>query len=371
MGRKWRPIRSADIGPLQDAFLVSAVTMIIVIRFQLWVTNYPQLGSGKLHIAHLLWGGLFMLIALLMLVSFVGHRLRLPAAIVGGIGFGFFIDELGKFITSDNDYFYEPAAAIIYLFFVVLYLVTRWMQRNREMGEREALVNAADMISDAAERGFDARQKRRVLELLTRADPDDPLTGRLTGLVRELPTVPAHEQGWVARLAAGIRERYARLVETPLFNLVVTAFFVAWAFVVFVAIVGLALAEALSLAGVSGIEIAGPGGDDDLSLFDLAAVASAMVSGVLVISGVLRMRRGDRLAAYVQFDRALMVEILIGGFFSFAEIEFSAITGLLVNLLLLVTIRMMIDGEEELQRSDSTPEAIADRPAVAPPPTPA
>ncbi|MGH2957070.1 MAG: hypothetical protein ACRDL6_08765 [Solirubrobacterales bacterium] len=371
-GRRWWLIRSADIGYLQDAFLVSAVTMIIVIRFQLWATNYPQLGSGKLHVAHLLWGGLFMMIALLMLVSFVGHRLRLPAAIVGGIGFGFFIDELGKFITEDNDYFYEPAAGIIYLIFVVLYLVTRWMQRNRELGGREALVNAADMISGAAERGFDTRQKRRVLELLSRAPPDDPLTGRLTGLVRELPTVAPREVGALERLAAGIHERYARLVETRSFNLVLTAIFGWWAFVAFVAIVMLGLAEALSLAGVSGIEITGPGGDEDLSFIDLAAMASAMVSGVLVISGVLRLRSGDRLAAYIQFDRALMVAILIGGFFSFVEIQFSAVTGLLFNLLLLITIRIMISGEEELRRSGSAPsEPVADPPAVAPPPTPA
>ncbi len=39
----------------------------------------PELGGHGLHIAHLLWGG-------------------------------FFIDELGKFITQDNDYFFKPAA---------------------------------------------------------------------------------------------------------------------------------------------------------------------------------------------------------------------------------------------------------------------
>src|SRR3954454_10103903 len=120
----FRPVRSADIGRLQDTFLISAVTMIIVIRLQLWATNYPQLGGGRLHIAHLLWGGVFMLIAIGLLLSLVGRQWRRPAAVVGGVGFGFFIDELGKFVTSDNDYFFKPTAAMVYIVFIVLYFAT-------------------------------------------------------------------------------------------------------------------------------------------------------------------------------------------------------------------------------------------------------
>ena len=107
-GRIGAPTRNVNIGALQDTFLISAVAMILIIRLQLFLTHYPQLGDGRLHIAHLLWGGLFMLIAIGILISFVGPGLRLPAAIVAGVGFGFFIDELGKFITDDNDYFFEP-----------------------------------------------------------------------------------------------------------------------------------------------------------------------------------------------------------------------------------------------------------------------
>jgi hypothetical protein len=86
-----RAPRNADFGELQETFLVAAVATILVIRTQLWLTNYPQLGGHGLHIAHLLYGGMFMVIAIGILLTFVGRSPRRPAAMIGGVGFGFFI----------------------------------------------------------------------------------------------------------------------------------------------------------------------------------------------------------------------------------------------------------------------------------------
>ena len=128
-----QPPRRLDLSSQQDTVLVCSVATILVIRLQLWITNYPQLGGGKLHIAHLLWGGLLMLIAVGLLLSYHGPKVRRAGAILGGIGFGFFVDELGKFITSDNDYFFKPAAGVIYVVFVALFFVTRWLRRRGEL----------------------------------------------------------------------------------------------------------------------------------------------------------------------------------------------------------------------------------------------
>ena len=189
-----RAVRSVDIGPLQDTFLIAAVTMIIVIRLQLWLTNYPQLGGGRLHIAHLLWGGLFMLLAILLLLSVLGRRWRRRAAILGGIGFGFFIDELGKFITEDNDYFFQPTAALIYIIFIALYLATRAMQSRRGLSEREYLANAIDLFAEAATRDLDARDKARALELLDKAG-DGPLVQPLRELISDTAAIPVASPG--------------------------------------------------------------------------------------------------------------------------------------------------------------------------------
>jgi hypothetical protein len=353
-----RPARSADMGPLQDAFLVSAVVMILLIRLQLWATNYPQLGGGKLHIAHLLWGGLLMLIAIGALVSLVGRGYRLPAAIIGGLGFGFFIDELGKFITSDNDYFFRPAAAIIYLIFIVLYLVTRWMQRHRGLSQRECLVNAVDSITEAARGDLNERDKHRIIDLLSRADPSEPLTRPLRDLVAGLDAVPAPRANPAARLALAIRDRYERLVEHPRFVSVVSVIFGVWAFVIGLVVVVLIVAAGLKLGGAKNVNVA-IGEDRNITFTDWASLGASLAAGVFVIWGVVRLRAHRRLEAYYMFERALLVQILIGYFFQFLRIQFSAVFGLAVSLLLLITVRYMIRTEQHLREVRALEEAEA------------
>ena len=64
------------------------------------------------------------LLAIGLVLSYIGPKVRRTAAVLGGVGFGFFVDELGKFITSDNDYFFKPAAGVIYMVFVLLFFLT-------------------------------------------------------------------------------------------------------------------------------------------------------------------------------------------------------------------------------------------------------
>lgn len=108
--------------------LISFAASVIMTRTFLALTGYPQLGNGTLHIAHVLWGGLLLFIAALLPLIFANRWVLNLSAILSGVGVGLFIDEVGKFITQTNDYFYPPAAPIIYAFFlltVLLYLSVR------------------------------------------------------------------------------------------------------------------------------------------------------------------------------------------------------------------------------------------------------
>lgn len=115
-----------DARNLLDVYLASALIAVVATRLFLSLTNYPQLGGEGFHIAHVLWGGLLMAVGTLMLLLARKPNRRL-AAIVSGAGFGLFIDEVGKFVTSDVDYFYKPAALIIYVTFLVMWVVARWI----------------------------------------------------------------------------------------------------------------------------------------------------------------------------------------------------------------------------------------------------
>ena len=93
---------------LLESFLVAAVISVLVIRWFLTLADFPRLGSGGLHIAHMLWGGALMLVAILLLLAYLDRPVQHAAAFIAGLGFGTFIDEIGKFVTTDNDYFFRP-----------------------------------------------------------------------------------------------------------------------------------------------------------------------------------------------------------------------------------------------------------------------
>src|SRR3989454_10113113 len=114
----------------------------------------------------MLWGGGLMVAPLLVLLGCLGQRVRRTAAVVAGIGFGLFIDELGKFITSDNNYFFRPAIALIYVIFVLLFLWWCSLERHRTWSEETYLANALMLLQDTALHDLDPSEKYRLLQWL-------------------------------------------------------------------------------------------------------------------------------------------------------------------------------------------------------------
>jgi hypothetical protein len=332
-----------------------------VIRTQLWLTNYPQLGGRGLHIAHLLWGGLFMLVAIGLLLTFLGRPVRRAAAIVGGVGFGFFIDELGKFITEDNNYFYRPAAALIYLIFIGLFMLTRAMQRRERLDQRERLANAVDLLGDAARRDLDDAGRREALALLERADPADSLVAPLRSLFEGLPARPVAQPGVAARALAAVRGLGSRFAAWPGFATCVSWLFGIWASLSILAVIELVLPVGVQLGG------AHPGYASDrigdLAFVNIASLTSSLVSALLVVGGVLALRRGHRERAYRSFERALLVGIFVTQVFSFVESQFGAVFGLAIDLLLLVALRSLRTGERRTGGLDVPVSGLSQSPA--------
>jgi hypothetical protein len=127
-GRVRKPVRRSRAQRYLLITLLSFAVSVAGTRLFLELTGYPQLGGGELHVAHVLWGGLLLFAASLLMMILANRWVYLLGAVLAGLGVGLFIDEVGKFITQTNDYFYPAAAPIVYALFlltVVIYLQIR------------------------------------------------------------------------------------------------------------------------------------------------------------------------------------------------------------------------------------------------------
>ena len=335
-------IRDIDFGDLLERLFISAVLAILGIRLFLYLTGYPQLGGHGLHIAHMLWGGLLMLVAIVLLLISLNRSLKWFSAAIAGFGFGAFIDELGKFITSDNNYFYKPTVAMIYIIFILLFLTLRAMKKYGSFSRTEYLVNSIELLKEVAMGRLNIEDKKRLVRYLSHADKENNITKTVAGLCGRLDEVSVGAPGVVMRMSVYLKKWYVRLVRRRWFARAVTAFFVLQAvasFFILAALIVLIRTEYLSHIVLSKL--------GDLNLCEVVSLLSSAASGILVVLGVLRMRR-SRLAAYALFRRAMLVSIFLVQVFAFYEHQMSAFFGLLWNITILAALNYMIEEEKAL-----------------------
>ncbi|MEZ4707577.1 MAG: hypothetical protein R3A44_10240 [Caldilineaceae bacterium] len=167
---KTRVVRRSEAERYVLYTLVALAGSVIVTRVYLEWTGYPQIGGGNLHIAHVLWGGLLLYIAALLPLMFVGGRVLTWSAFLNGVGAGLFIDEVGKFITANNDYFYPPAAPLIYAFFLLSVLVYLNLRRDKAATPQADLVRALAEFPELVQARLTAAQRAEILRNLQRAE---------------------------------------------------------------------------------------------------------------------------------------------------------------------------------------------------------
>jgi len=219
-------IRNVRAREQLDLFVVSAISSLLLLRYYLHLAGYPEVGGGDLHISHMLWGGLLMLVALVLALSFLGRRVARLSALVGGVGFGIFIDEIGKFITRDNNYFFRPSIGIIYAIFVLLYLGVGVLTRRQRLTATEYQLNALSQLEEAVLRQMDEREQSAVRQLLQRAGPDSPVTRQLTAFLDSVQAIPVGAPGLPRRLGDWLSAQYERAWRARSSNTLVRVFFV-------------------------------------------------------------------------------------------------------------------------------------------------
>ena len=166
MNNEKKSIRSAVRRDRAEEYLLMSLiafgVTVIFTRAFLQLTGFPQLGNSLLHIAHAIWGGLLLFVAVLLPLAFANRWALQASAYLSGIGIGLFIDEVGKFITQTNDYFFPPALSLIYGFFLLNVFVYLYFRRRGPEDPRKAMYHALEGLRDALDGDLDTEEAARI-----------------------------------------------------------------------------------------------------------------------------------------------------------------------------------------------------------------
>ena len=149
--------------------VIAFAITVVGTRLYLDVTGYPQLGNSTFHFAHALWGGLLQVIAAILTLIYLNEWVFSLAAILAGVGIGLFIDEIGKFITQSNDYFFPLAAPIIYVAFILFVFAYLYIRRHRIDDARETLYGVLEDLEMLLDDNLDAKTHTSLLRRLESA----------------------------------------------------------------------------------------------------------------------------------------------------------------------------------------------------------
>jgi hypothetical protein len=207
---RFGPVKRAQGERYVLTTLIALAASVIITRVYLEWAGYPQIGSGNLHIAHVLWGGLLLYVAALLPLVVLNRGALTWSAILNGVGVGLFIDEVGKFITRDVDYFYPPAAPIIYAFFLLSVLFYLFVRRPARHDARAELYRAVEELPALVDGVLLEQERQELIKRLSYAQQSrEP---QLAALAAQLQMYVETEHKRLAVGAPGVLHLFQRTV---------------------------------------------------------------------------------------------------------------------------------------------------------------
>ncbi len=326
--------------------LLSFAASVSITRLFLYLTGYPQIGSGELHIAHVLWGGLILFVATLFPLLYANRWALSVSAILSGIGVGLFIDEVGKFITSNNNYFFPAAAPIIYAFFLLAVLLYTRVKRPPGQDARSELYRVLDELDEALDSDLDAEERAVLSEHLnqiihTQTDPN------LKRLAEELdhfatssqlvlaPHRPDFWQRWKVRLVAFenrhlARRRYRTLLAILLLLLGIWQLTLPLRLTFLMHSLPHLQQTLASMAGSQLVQ-----GSISLSAFEVRLALDGTI-GILLVAGSIFLILGyDKRGAWLGY-LGLLMTLTVANLLVFYFEQFSTIINALIQLIVLL-----------------------------------
>ena len=162
ISRIWKPVQRRGAERYLQLTVLSFAASVSLTRLILELTGYPQLGNETLHIAHVLYGGVFLYIASLLPLLYANRWSYTWSAMFSGLGVGLFIDEVGKFITQSNDYFFPAAAPIIYSFFLLTVLLYQRVNKEPQLDVRASLYSIMEILQEVLDHSFEPHEQEEM-----------------------------------------------------------------------------------------------------------------------------------------------------------------------------------------------------------------
>jgi hypothetical protein len=327
--------------------LVAFALTVIATRWFLAITGYPKVGGGDLHFAHALWGGLLLFVASLLPLIWTGRAVHVIAAAASGAGIGLFIDEVGKFITTRNDYFYPAAAPIIYATFLLSVLVLLFVRTRRRWAMQDRVRDLAALIAGVTETAgasvtFDEEAD------VAPADGTAPLKDReparlgATFCIRDADRYAVGSAWPIARIATWWSRRQRRWLGGRGLRVLTIACLLLAGVGSTIALVSLSFALLFVI----------PPADVPLFTLVLAHVAVDGIGGLLLFLGAIALAMGKTDRGRAIAVAGLLVTLVFADLLSFYLRQFDSIVLVLFHLCLLAAVLVLPverrDGEHRI-----------------------
>jgi len=327
--------------------LLSFALSVSLTRLFLELTGYPQLGGGELHIAHVLWGGLFLFVASLLPLIFVNRWVYRWSALLSGFGVGLFIDEVGKFITQNNDYFYPAAAPVIYVFFLLIVLVYVIVRRPQPRTPRGEFYHVLKDLEEVLDRDLSDIELARIHDRLSRIlrDSGDPvLIEFAANLMRFLESdelvlrseKPNLLQRWLQRLS----QNEARYLPRNRFRAILSGGLGAWGIwaILLPVYITIHLSQSAEIEKMLTELVANRLVRDVISwsLFETRVGLQGAI-GLLSLVGAILLWTKERRGIYIGYMSMLVSLTVVNPLLFYFE-QFSAIINALIQFVLLIGI---------------------------------
>ncbi len=328
-------------------FLIAGAASVLGTRLYLHLLSYPQISAGYFHIAHTLFGSVLLTLSTLFLLTFHGRRVRQLSAVLAGLGFGLSIDEIGKYMTRNNDYFFQPVPMIIYLVFIILFFLYRYFDRYTPHHPKELVYDLIENLEEIAENNFQKKVKKLLSSLITqiRSAPEQAykeFTHGVENMLETLPLISKPTPRYVHRLHSSWQWLDDFTAERkPVFYFLLCIFFV---YIINTFLSTFSFLEIVIRRQYSELPYVIDSRTEWIMI--TTQLLSQLVSAVMMVRGFYFLVKRKRIRALELFKNALAVNLLITNVFTFYFKQFSASVELLIVIGMYAIVHNILEDEQ-------------------------